>query len=373
MRDVARLLTGGAVFSEHEELDEFRFRFLNILLLFNVVSSGFFVGVQLLGFNRVPSIELYTMIGHLAAAVVIRFALQGRRHLYLPLGWLFAVICFWVLIVALVWVPSDELRVLWFYINLPSIYLTLGRAAGVSATGASLACFLGLNRYALAPYSTSAMVTGVLGFLFLSGFFFAYEARLRSFQHRILDANQQLSKLASLDSLTGLLNARTFYAVCDRMIAVAQRENTPFAVLFVDLDHFKKINDTHGHEAGDQVLRAAADCISRTARRSDVAARMGGEEFCLFTPNTPLEGAVVLAEKLRQAIEGTTTLSGEAELHVTASIGVASSRPHHSGIADIQREADQAMYEAKHQGRNRVSCITRTSEACSEPRQLVNP
>lgn len=181
--------------------------------------------------------------------------------------------------------------------------------------------------------------------------------RLQEYAAQLKESNEKLTYLASHDPLTGVLNARTFYEVCDSMMSVAHRDNKPFSVLFVDLDHFKKVNDTYGHDAGDIVLKSVAACMTGTSRECDVYGRIGGEEFSVYLPGTDREGAMFLAEKLRVNIEQLMPVIDGKPLKVTASIGVASNLPHHHSISDIQRDADHAMYHAKKEGRNRVSCL----------------
>jgi diguanylate cyclase (GGDEF)-like protein len=157
--------------------------------------------------------------------------------------------------------------------------------------------------------------------------------------------------------LTGVLNARAYYQRCDALISLALREQIPFSVLFLDLDHFKSINDTHGHDAGDTVLKAVASCLSGSVRQSDEVGRIGGEEFSIFLPNTDLEGARRLAETIRESIELLMPDTGQQRLKITASIGVADSKAEHQTMRAIQQSADAAMYVAKAAGRNRVSCF----------------
>lgn len=164
---------------------------------------------------------------------------------------------------------------------------------------------------------------------------------------------RDLQRLAVIDGLTGLRNRRGF----DEGLVIewerCRREREPLALLFLDLDHFKRVNDRHGHAAGDEVLRQVARQVMLAARRpADLAARYGGEELLLLLPDTDLIGAVAVAEPLRQAIQRLRTAHGEA---ITVSIGVHALWPHQAGHPQqlIQR-ADQRMYEAKAAGRNRV-------------------
>ncbi|MEQ8859496.1 MAG: diguanylate cyclase [Pseudomonadales bacterium] len=168
-------------------------------------------------------------------------------------------------------------------------------------------------------------------------------------------AQDELQRLAHTDSLTGLNNRRLFMDRLDEETRRVQRHGGCLSVLLVDLDHFKLINDRHGHGAGDRVLRAAAQQTLAVKRLSDVAARVGGEEFALLLPATDAVGAVRLAQRLRSAIETIDTglLVSGAE-PVTASIGVATVTAGRDDPIGVLRRADQALYQAKHDGRNRV-------------------
>ena len=128
-------------------------------------------------------------------------------------------------------------------------------------------------------------------------------------------------------------------------------------MLFIDLDHFKRINDQYGHEAGDIVLKSVGTKLTEIARQSDVVGRIGGEEFAVLLPHTDQDGALNLAEKVRAEIEALMPDIGPQTLKITASIGVAWSGHVTQSIAAVQKRADEAMYEAKKAGRNRVTSI----------------
>ncbi len=180
----------------------------------------------------------------------------------------------------------------------------------------------------------------------------------KNIEKELILVNEQLEFLANNDPLTGLLNTRTYHKICEKLINIAHRNDTFFSVLFVDLDYFKNINDTYGHDVGDIVLKAVSKCIMDVCRKSDVIGRVGGEEFSIFLPETDNTRAINFAEKVRANIELLNPNIGEdRNISITASIGVASKMLHHKAITDIQRDADHAMYHAKKNGRNRVSCL----------------
>jgi diguanylate cyclase (GGDEF)-like protein len=160
-----------------------------------------------------------------------------------------------------------------------------------------------------------------------------------------------LAQKAQIDALTGLWNRRYFDERLEAEVSMARRAPRPLAVLMIDIDKFKLINDTYGHATGDEVLRRVACLLGESVRTEDIVCRYGGEEFAVIAPNT-CDGAAALAERLRHAVETMKITFLGKPLHVTASIGVAShdQAPETSLVA----QADAALYRAKQAGRNRV-------------------
>ena len=166
-----------------------------------------------------------------------------------------------------------------------------------------------------------------------------------------------VQRQASIDDLTGLFNHRFLIDHLDQQVALAERLGAPLAVLMLDIDHFKVLNDSHGHHAGDIALQAFAETLSGSVRRSDVAARYGGEEFAVIMPNTDRDDAAQVAEKIRQAVADRDVqidLHGP-KLRITVSIGVASYPADTKVAEDLLQRADEGLYLAKHQGRNQVA------------------
>lgn len=156
------------------------------------------------------------------------------------------------------------------------------------------------------------------------------------------------------DPLTGLFNRRYLEETLAREVARAQRTNAPLAVVVADLDHFKRINDTHGHPAGDAVLKAAAQALQRSIRASDLACRFGGEEFVLLLPDCPPEAAAAKAQGICDTLRTIVCHEGGAIIGITASFGVAVFPGDGADGAQLLKQADLALYEAKRQGRDRV-------------------
>ena len=166
--------------------------------------------------------------------------------------------------------------------------------------------------------------------------------------------SQLLEMQAHTDALTGIANRRRFFEVAEAELARTRRYDKPLSLLMLDIDRFKEVNDTHGHRAGDRVLQQLARTCLEVLRTVDVAGRVGGEEFAILLPETALDGAVEVAERLREAVAKAGVAREEGvPLRVTVSIGVATTAGS-ANLDTLMSQADDALYDAKHRGRNRV-------------------
>ena len=169
-----------------------------------------------------------------------------------------------------------------------------------------------------------------------------------------MKANNTLKDLVNKDGLTSVFNHRYFQEALKREFIRAQRYDIPFAVVFIDLDDFKAINDTYGHLVGDTVLVSVAELIIKNVRETDLVARYGGEEFILLLPETDQEGAVACAENIRKNVATMNICDLKEPLNITISAGVALYDEDCQSAQDVVREADAALYQAKKTGKNKV-------------------
>jgi two-component system, cell cycle response regulator len=178
--------------------------------------------------------------------------------------------------------------------------------------------------------------------------------RIRQLLVELSDKNRTLAELALKDSLTGLLNRRAVEQLLKAEISRASRFQKPMSLAIIDIDHFKRVNDTYGHPVGDKALQAVAATIQKSIRQMDVAGRLGGEEFVIVFPETNTTGCQIVAERIRRSIEMMNFKQGEDKIHITISLGLASGIPL-DPAADCKKFlelADQAVYQAKANGRN---------------------
>ncbi|TMA28071.1 MAG: diguanylate cyclase [Deltaproteobacteria bacterium] len=172
---------------------------------------------------------------------------------------------------------------------------------------------------------------------------------------------EEAEKLATTDGLTGLLNRRTFNGQLQARVREAERYRKPLSLLLLDIDHFKRVNDSHGHPAGDAVLRGVAHVAAREARETDLCARYGGEEMAVILPETDARGALAMAERIRAAVEKAQHATESGALRVTVSVGIATTpAPSAEGLLEA---ADKALYRAKQNGRNRVEAARNRAAA----------
>lgn len=347
---------GSQVFPAEADLLEFQHRFLICTLLVCAACTAAYAVFSLFMVLPQPLWMRLNWLALTAAVLGLWWWLRARPAHYRHITWCLMALTLLSLTVSSVLNPYNPLTFLWLFSTILPAFVLLGRGAGWTLTALAIACASLANVYVHQRFSAVAMQTSVLATLCLALQCHFYVARFRYFFTRMRDYNEHLLQLAQYDTLTGVRNAATYYAQCDQLIRIAQRADRSFAVLFVDLDHFKAINDTHGHAAGDAVLQAVALQLTETVRDTDVLGRVGGEEFSILLPDTDSQGAMELAERLRAAVEALQVQIGpQVFLSVTASLGVTVCREAVHDILHIQHEADQAMYHAKAAGRNRVS------------------
>ncbi|HVT43557.1 MAG TPA: GGDEF domain-containing protein [Thermoanaerobaculia bacterium] len=193
----------------------------------------------------------------------------------------------------------------------------------------------------------------------------ALDNRLRALERENVDLtmkNRALAEASSRDALTGLYNRWYVLQKIEEELNRSWRHGSPLSLLMIDLDHFKQINDSYGHPAGDQVLQAIGHVLRDSCRIYDIPGRYGGEEFCLMLPETPVNNTMPVAERIRRRVEMTSFNCADLSVRITTSIGVAGleSVPDEAlfGASSLIERADRALYTAKDRGRNRIELWT---------------
>ena len=282
--------------------------------IFTVVCLCFGIALSTIDQWATPSTTLFAMTSLISALMSLR-----RPRVTFPLYVLAYILYFW----ALGLTQHD------------ASLLAIGRSHGFAATGISL----------------------VVSVLAWRQFFTATHLRweLADANARLAQKQEDLEFQATHDTLTGLCNRREFLRLTKAELVRARRYPADTSLIMVDLDHFKKINDSYGHPVGDEVLKQTAKLLSKRVRAQDLVARLGGEEFVILLRETPKNGALELAEALRTSLNKSPMTINDLELSISASFGISSLPKGHSGSVDeLYSAADKALYLAKSAGRNRV-------------------
>ena len=201
--------------------------------------------------------------------------------------------------------------------------------------------------YSLLKYIIIFLLFGIFSFIFR-------ELTHRKYNKILEQKNRELETLASTDMLTGIRSRRNFFDIAEQYILTAKRENKPLAFVMLDIDFFKKVNDTYGHMCGDEVLKNLTKIVSANLRKSDIFGRIGGEEFAIMLNNVDKNGALNVAQKIRKEISNNILELKGIKINITASLGLAMLE-HEDTLDSLYNRADKALYTSKQNGRNRVT------------------
>lgn len=324
------------------------FSLISICLLFLFGIDGFLAGRTML------------------ATVVLSFAvINGFNYLYLcqsgnhrissmVIVVVMSLLAFYLLCTG----GSNNTGPLWFYILPSLIFYILGLHRGAVMLGALLCLSVGIlyipGHPLLMTTYDGAFVHRFIGSLFsVSVIAWAYEYSKEDGRRELLSLSRRLNDLSRRDELTGLANRRDMLERIQREIDRHERNSLPFSIIIADIDHFKQINDTYGHECGDNMLRLIGETLTANVQKRDLVSRWGGEELLILLPETDLVRAHAIAERLRKIIGMTRLTCGEAQVGVTLSLGVTEFSGELS-ISEFVSLADSYMYLAKSAGRDTI-------------------
>ena len=225
-----------------------------------------------------------------------------------------------------------------------------------------------LNKYISVQYDRKAdytLIIKILAGVFVLALFGLYHYRkLSKINKELQRLKDALQEQVNIDPMTNLYNRRYFYSIATEFVLLAQREHQDMTIMMLDIDFFKRVNDTYGHAAGDVVIKRLASLMQTHTRKSDIVVRLGGEEFAILLPNTTLDGAKNMAQKLKKTVEQEAVMIDSTTIiHFTVSIGLSQIYPHENTIDPALSRADQALYKAKENGRNRVEIDTAKEES----------
>lgn len=349
-----RWFCGNVTFSSEEEDVAFRFGMLVATLYIALAALFGFVLIDLAGLSLLDRVTnaICLVCGGLAGFLLVLLRGRKDRFRFVAPATVFLVAV--VVYSGFIFVPQDDLRLMWFVVLVQVCYLLLGVPAGIVSTLSSLLIVFVANPFLISPLPTESLVTFANSFCVANLFICALAIRMNHYFSRISKSHQSLAEAARRDSLTRLLTFRAWNEFTELRLREARRDRHSVSVTFIDVDHFKTVNDRFGHAVGDHVLVAVARCVESQLRQGDVLARAGGEEFVALLPDTDLDQAHFLAERIRDAVARISFKEFVPELSVTASLGVSTFHSIEEPVRHVLDRADQAMYQAKASGRNMV-------------------
>jgi len=344
-------------FGDDETLLKFKFKMMNSVLVIIAFFSVLFGLMSDLGINDIGVLHAKVDYVYGSFAVLLMIFLRRSKTNYTVASHAILIASTATFFSALVNVPQDEFRIIWFYLMIFLAYMLNGSRSGLFYTVASIVIILGSHYFFDLKLSQVAINSAVLGLVIGSFLSHVYTKKIGDYEKTLHEKNEMLKLLASTDGLTGIMNKRIFDEVSKHYFETVQRDGLELSLLMLDLDNFKDINDTYGHQIGDLILIQFAETIKPLIRKSDVFARIGGEEFAVLLFKTDTAGAEILAEKIHEAVKNVVVKCERKDISVTTSIGVTENKKTDVSFEEILLRADTALYQAKDNGRNRT-CLS---------------
>lgn len=344
-------------FLEDENLLKYKFKVFNTISLIIIFFSVLFGILGDLKINDIgeihPKVDYIYAFGVFLSICYLRYSKEYYNrvtHIVLSLSLL-------TFISALIFVPQDEFRIIWFYLLVYVAYMLQSSKWGMFYTFLSIMSILLSNYFVDLKLSAVSINTGVLGLLIMSLLSRTYSIKMTDYERDLLRKNESLQLLASTDSLTGIMNKRCFDEVSQKDFEAARLTGSNIALLVLDIDYFKKVNDTYGHGIGDNILVAYTNHIKNVLRENDIFARIGGEEFAILLFKTDIKEGLIIAEKICKEVEKVSVRFEDTQVRITTSIGISDFQNNDRTFYTLFNRADQALYKAKEQGRNQVCSL----------------
>ena len=340
--------------SENQLLASFKYKMLTILIVLLIISSVVFSLYYTLGFGVISNNEHYLRYTHALVGLLFFMILRYSQKSYdfVSFGLVFSTLGLFSY--ALIHTSSEEIGMLWFVVITVAAFISSGIRLGiVTAVLSAILLFIIKSVYKV-EFDDFSLLTVLSSLFIVSMMLYYFTKKIDDFSRDLGEQNCRLDRLASSDALTGIMNRRVFLEVANKYLYQSRRSENNFYFLMLDIDHFKSINDNHGHKEGDKILISFAEHLEHMLRENDLFGRLGGEEFGVVIIEKNDTAAIAVAEKIRLAIETKMHKIEGKVLPITVSIGV-SLNCHDCSLEEVMHSADEAMYEAKRLGRNRVS------------------
>ncbi len=370
--NINNFLHSGFKFTGDEDLLQFKFKMLNSIFIIVAFFSVLFGLLSDLGINDIGPIHSKVNYVYSFLTIMLIFFLRLSKKNYNLTAYSLLIISLITFTSSLIFVPQDEFRMIWFYLLVFVAYMISGKMSGLLSTLASIVIIVTVNFFVDLQLSQVAINSGILGLIIGSFLSNVYTNKITNYENSLKQQNSSLSLLASTDYLTGIMNKRMFNEISERYFQTAQKNKFNLTLLLLDLDHFKKINDTYGHQAGDQLLKRFVETLERILNKSDIFARIGGEEFAILLSQINSNDAYVLAERIRKEIGNDFITYEGHDIFVTTSIGISENRETDTAFENIFSRADMALYRAKDEGRNKTCYTEFSNDEVHCPHLIIN-
>jgi len=348
------ILNSGLRFDQDEAPLKFKIRLLNSCLLVAIVGA-FLVGLlHDLGLHNTGDTHAYVNYALSFLSLGLLFWLRQSKENFHKVSYSLVILCLITFTSALIFVTEDQFRIIWFYIVVFIAYTIIGNQAGIITSLLAILIVVSSAFIFDLGLSQTTLQGALIGLIISSLLASIHVRKISEFETVLLKKNKELEVLATIDGLTGVMNKRMFNEMASKYIDTARRTSKPLTFLYLDLDHFKSVNDNHGHQVGDIMLMKFTAIVGKNLRKSDLLGRIGGEEFAVILFETDREAGMLVAEKIRQHIQETSYQYEDKLVEVTTSIGLSQLESKIDTLEAIQQRADKALYKAKESGRNRV-------------------
>ncbi|GIU00034.1 hypothetical protein TSL6_05400 [Sulfurovum sp. TSL6] len=370
--NINNFLHSGFKFTDDENLLQFKFKMLNSIFIIVAFFSALFGLLSDLSINDIGPIHSKVNYVYSFLTIMLIFFLRSSKTNYNLTAYALLIISLITFTSSLIFVPQDEFRMIWFYLLVFVAYMISGKMSGLFFTLASIVVILTVNFFVDMQLSQVAINSGILGLIIGSFLSSIYTNKITDYENSLKQQNSSLSLLASTDYLTGIMNRRMFNEISERYFQTAQKNEFCLTLLLLDLDHFKKVNDTYGHQAGDQLLKRFVETLERILNKSDIFARIGGEEFGILLSQVSSADAYILAEQIRKEIENDFMTYEGQDIRVTISIGISENRKTDTAFENIFSRADMALYKAKEEGRNKTCYVGSSNDDLHCPNSIID-
>lgn len=354
---LARPLGNKIEFEPLESLVRFRHSLLKYCLLVAVFSALFVAVMYDLGLHNTGYFHSRVNYAFSMSSLVLFIWFRRSSESYMKVAFLLVSISLLVFTSALIFVVEDQFRIVWFYIVVFVAFMTIGNRAGIITSVLSIIIILFSYWLFELGLSRSTLQGAIIGLVISSILASIHVRVVADFEKKLINKNRELEVLATIDGLTGVVNKRMFSEMAAKYIETACRKKSPLSFLYLDIDHFKTINDEHGHHVGDIMLIKFTEVVRKCLRKSDLLGRVGGEEFAVMLFDTDIDAAQLVAEKIRDVVAKSEYQNENQRVQITTSIGMTKMSSVTDTLEAMQQRADQALYKAKASGRNRVEVL----------------